>query len=82
MGIRVRIGQFTAEHQRADAGVFKGDEERPERVDIWRDVVWCGQWAWVSEVGMGDVRSSTPYTKHIDGTLLGKIAHALRAKGV
>ncbi len=75
---KVRVDDFTAEHQGADT---LKDQARPERVDIWRGVTWIGQWYWVPQTGIGDIRHKTTESKCAE-KVLGKIAAALREKGV
>lgn len=64
--LRIDYGNYTVEPGEAT-------------VDVWRDVEWLGQWAFISEVGIGPRISGRG---KLDEVVIGKIAHELRKRGL
>lgn len=77
----VRVGSYRAEHRPRSACVM-GGLDHPDRVDVWRGVQWVGQWLWIPETGLASVRSRSRPMPEVDDVTLGRIAHALRERGV
>jgi hypothetical protein len=38
--------RLRSHHQEYSFRISEADEERPERIDVWRGVEWLGQWDW------------------------------------
>lgn len=78
-GANVKVGDYSACYKPANG-------KEPDRVDVWCGVVWMGQWYWIPQMGIADRRQPADLKKsklpETDATVLGKIAAALRARGV